>query len=839
MVFRKKSISLFLAAAMALSTANFTYAASSGLEVTVSSDGAQLVEHLLWGGMQISNVQFSGANGSAGFFTGGDGIIGFDEGIVLSSGQIANVIGPNSSGSISTDNDRPGDVDLDAIVDGDTEDAVVLEFDFVPEADLMTFEYVFASDEYNEFVGSPFNDVFAFFVNGNTAAHNVAIIPNTSTPVSINTVNNGNGSTPASNPSFYRDNESGSLNTEMDGLTTVLPIRASVNPGVVNHIKLVIADRGDSIYDSAVFIKAKSLTAVEPKPGTLQFKQKNFTVDENVAGGYATIEVIRTGGSDGELEGYYGTYQESTPDAATSGIDYTEISSFEPIIFADGETSKTFQVQIIDDNLMEGDEILALVLRADRIGELPPYDLAHLTIIDNEKPPQIQFSAESYSAAEYAEGYAPNGNIAKIGVRLTGNIDDLLAEENVELMYTVDYATGDGTALADLDYRTTSGMITFDYSEMAEGIREKTFDVIILDDTLYEGTETVTLSLSNVTGGIELGTLRNAVLNIIDNETPPVSSGGGGGGASATNKAKPEEVKETAPAIENLPANTLVNRMPGYITLGTPVMMSEVKSEIILQYEADKLTGKTQYKPRIYYWHAKEAKWVALATYSADQGKVKAINEGPYTGWFAVFGVKQPTFTDISGHWAEQVFNRMNGLQMIEGYPIKGQDSLLREIKPEQSVTRAEFTIFVCRILNINPHNPRLKYADESQANTILTAKYSDSDKIPDWAKQSIATAAQADLLPFTGEKFDADKPITRAEAAVMLSRSLSKLKDFKTANLDSFKDADQISADMKAEILEGVIEGYPDGTIRPNNNLKRAEALAMIHRLFVKGMGW
>jgi hypothetical protein len=112
----------------------------------------------------------------------------------------------------------------------------------VPEGSTLTFTYVFGSEEYNEFVKAGFNDVFAFFLNGS----NVALLPGTSTPVGIDTINRN------TNPQFYSNNADQTdpfpatpplLNTQLDGLSKVLTVTAPVNPGVVNHIKLAIADR--------------------------------------------------------------------------------------------------------------------------------------------------------------------------------------------------------------------------------------------------------------------------------------------------------------------------------------------------------------------------------------------------------------------------------------------------------------------------------------------------------------------------------------------------------------------------------------------------------------------
>jgi hypothetical protein len=216
----------------------------------------QLVQGLVGVGVQVSNVTYTGANVAAGTFTGGQNTIGFGTGVILSSGLAAGVVAAAGTNA-STANGTPGDADLTAIVSNPTPtqtfDAAVLEFDFVPEGELLTFQYVFGSEEYPEFVGQGVNDVFAFFLNG----QNIALLPGTNVPVSIDTVN------ATTNNQFYVDNTGATFAIVLDAFTTVLTIKAKVNAGMSNHIKLAIADSGDSIFDSDVFIKAGSFSAAK------------------------------------------------------------------------------------------------------------------------------------------------------------------------------------------------------------------------------------------------------------------------------------------------------------------------------------------------------------------------------------------------------------------------------------------------------------------------------------------------------------------------------------------------------------------------------------------------
>lgn len=216
-----------------------------------------LVEKIVGTGITYSNVTYRGVAGSAGFFSNGISIIGIPQGVILSSGEIHNVVGPNTDPAISAINWLPGDSDLNKLIPGyETEDATVLSFDFVPKSNVIQIQYVFSSEEYNEFVGTDYNDVFGFYVNGK----NIAKLPD-STNVSINNINLGK------HAAYYRNNDWWDLypgpypvNTEMDGLTTVITSMVSVTPNKLNRMKIAIADAGDPVLDSNVFIKVDSIS---------------------------------------------------------------------------------------------------------------------------------------------------------------------------------------------------------------------------------------------------------------------------------------------------------------------------------------------------------------------------------------------------------------------------------------------------------------------------------------------------------------------------------------------------------------------------------------------------
>jgi hypothetical protein len=234
---------------------------ANAMTIKPENDSTKLADAIVGEGIAVDpgSIKYTGAAGAAGFFDDGMGSgIGINNGIVLTTGQAIDAVGPNDNNSTTTTNGSEGNSDLDALIPGySTTDASVLEFDFESEGGDLFFDFAFASEEYNEYVGSNYNDVFGFFLDG----ENIALIPNTDTPVAINNVNVD------SHSGLYNNNESDAFNIEYDGFTDVFKAEAlNLSPG--NHtIKLAVADAGDSVLDSAVFIGANSFSDVEnPDP---------------------------------------------------------------------------------------------------------------------------------------------------------------------------------------------------------------------------------------------------------------------------------------------------------------------------------------------------------------------------------------------------------------------------------------------------------------------------------------------------------------------------------------------------------------------------------------------
>ena len=237
---------------------------SAQLVVNDSISANDLADLLIGDGVNISNVVLNCPQGAYGTFDASQSNIGMNEGVMLSSGSLTNAIGPNNLPDVSLDNLFPGDAALTGLAGIATFDACILEFDITPERDTLKFEFVFGSDEYLEFVNAGYNDVFAFFISGPgiTGTQNIALIPGTTTPVAIDNVNN------LLNQQYFVDNGDGNTGPQFtdptvvqyDGFTIVLTAIIPLIPGQTYHLRLAIADAGDEIYDSGVFIAQISST---------------------------------------------------------------------------------------------------------------------------------------------------------------------------------------------------------------------------------------------------------------------------------------------------------------------------------------------------------------------------------------------------------------------------------------------------------------------------------------------------------------------------------------------------------------------------------------------------
>lgn len=230
----------------------------------------QLIENVLInsGCASVSNVSVSGGNfisgeKSWGYFNANGSVFPFAQGVILSTGKIMDAKGPNDF--ISDDGNGigwGGDTDLNAALSiTNSINATVLEFDFIPLGNQISFDYIFSSEEYHGTATCTYSDGFAFLLKevGGTAYQNLALIPNTSIPVKVTSVHPDiPGGCTAQNEQYFDAFNPTEHPTNFNGQTTVLTAQSAVIPGRQYHIKLVIADEGNYRYDSAIFLKGSS-----------------------------------------------------------------------------------------------------------------------------------------------------------------------------------------------------------------------------------------------------------------------------------------------------------------------------------------------------------------------------------------------------------------------------------------------------------------------------------------------------------------------------------------------------------------------------------------------------
>ncbi|KAA3632797.1 MAG: hypothetical protein DWQ02_14215, partial [Bacteroidetes bacterium] len=351
----------------------------------INGDAVFLTEQVFIAGgcFDVENAVVSGGVGAVGTFSNGESAIGVASGIILSTGSVLNAYGPNSQTNFTTNfNLDNSDSDLEIMIDNPVipiQDVTILEFDFTPTSDQVSFEYVFASEEYCDFVNTLYNDVFGFFISGpgingpfSDGAENIALIPGTADFVAINNVNHLTNNDfyidniPVNDPQIagcpgpYPDNipVAGDI-MEFDGFTSVLTAGASVIPCETYHIKLVVGDVTDGQYDSAVFLKANSFEAGEtvivdaivPSTGT------NLTY-EGCSDAYFLFQRFNSNlGAALTVDFLISPLSTSSP-----GQDYGSLPT--TVTFPPGQSSIQLPVTFYVDEIAEGQETLILEMES-------------------------------------------------------------------------------------------------------------------------------------------------------------------------------------------------------------------------------------------------------------------------------------------------------------------------------------------------------------------------------------------------------------------------------------------------------------------------------------------
>ncbi len=346
-----------------------------------------LISNIFLGeGVEVTSITYGGNANAVGYFNTGTQAIGIERGIILTTGAAetsGSTLGCNEQGSdfASTDNGiSTSDPDLAAIATSVIRDLTVYTIKFIPTSDTLRFRYCFASEEYPEYACSSFNDVFGFFIQGPgyPVPTNIAKVPGTNLPVSINNIHPSNGlGCPAKNVQYYNNNLNSNKQPTYDGFTDVFIAQAIVTPCQEYTIKLVISDVGDGAYDSGVFLEAKSFGTGSLKVDVATVGADG-TLTEGCADGMLTFALPTPVGQDFPIDyNVWGT--------ATNGVDFQTIPT--GLFIPAGQTQVSIPLIALSDALVETGEYIAVDVQRDPCNR----DTIYIKIRDNGLlPPSLR-----------------------------------------------------------------------------------------------------------------------------------------------------------------------------------------------------------------------------------------------------------------------------------------------------------------------------------------------------------------------------------------------------------------------------------------------------------------
>ena len=435
------------------------------LQVTSNMTVAQYVQDVLLGvNVTVSNITYNGASADVvvpaiGSFESNGSNLEIQSGFLMSSGNASAAPGPNNTNSaIAFDSFTYGDdPDLMAITDDPILDWSIIEFDFVPLGDTLRFNYIWASEEYPEYTNGSVNDAFGFIISGpgingtfSNNGVNIALIPGTDVPVSINNLNNGSDgvSGPCEYCEYYNGNGTG-WDTEdptytdpftivYDGYTNKLTAIGIVQCGLTYHIKLAICDGGDAVYDSAVFLERDSFSSNLVVQATLELDvagPDGQTLFENCGDGNLVFERPESGIVNTPVVAYLGY-----SGTAINGVDYTLMP--DSVVFPPGVMTVSVFIDGFADGITEGTETVHIEIEnIAECGEALLSSSFDFVIVDIAEPLVVE--GVNYEIC--------SGETQTLEPIITGGY----------AVYQYDWSTGENTATIDVSpLNTTTYMLT-------------------------------------------------------------------------------------------------------------------------------------------------------------------------------------------------------------------------------------------------------------------------------------------------------------------------------------------------------------------------------------------
>tara|TARA_B110001452_G_scaffold41104_1_gene31519 strand:+ start:157 stop:1857 length:1701 start_codon:yes stop_codon:yes gene_type:complete len=419
---------------------------------------------LLGGGVSSTNHSFMGDAIQIGFFDALNTNLNMDSGIVMSTGDI-NALDPNFSGLINMPVNNVSDPDLLNVANSvpgligqsfsvsDVFDVALLEFDFIPNSDSLTFNYIFGSNEYLTWVNSEYNDVFGFFISGPgivgpysapagfpNGSLNIATVPNSNPPlpITISSINN------VINSNYYINNTNVFQTLSCNGFTQKFQANVVVQCGETYHIRLAIADGSDTNLDSWVFLEARSFSSNESIGLSSGIANSDTILYEGCNSAFFNFERQDTIGDFTVRFDFLGT--------ATIGQDYDYVP--DSLTIPSGQLRDTLFINPILDSILEATETVVLTVYYEKCSGQLDTSIATLYISD--------YAPLRISIPDSLNFCSRLGEVVTINSNLSGGLQPIYVNWS------------DGTELDSVEVSIDS--TDFIYLYITDGCKKEIFD---------------------------------------------------------------------------------------------------------------------------------------------------------------------------------------------------------------------------------------------------------------------------------------------------------------------------------------------------------------------------